>query len=248
MEQDKQDEQPRQSAKQPQQQENMLLNILLNIVLPTLILVKGSSEEYLGPTLGLLVALAFPIGYGVYDYILRRKKNVFSIIGIISVMLTGGLSLLKMPPEYIAIKEAAIPGILGLVCLGSMYTRYPLVRTFLYNEAVIQVDKVHESLVKYNNVQAFEAVLRNATYMLAGSFFLSSILNYGLAKFIVVSAPGTEQYNSELGKMMALNFPVIVIPSMVVTMAALLYLFRNITRLTHLHWEEILHQPPSKDK
>lgn len=247
MEPNTQNELPR-TGDQPQQQENMLLNILLNIVIPTLLLVKGSKEEYLGPTVGLLVALAFPIGYGIYDYVRRRKTNVFSIIGVVSVMLTGGISLLKMPPEYIAIKEAAIPAILGLVCLGSLYTRYPLVRTFLYNDSVIQVNKVHDSLVKYNNEKAFESVLKNATYMLAGSFFLSSVLNYALAKFIVVSQPGTEQYNSELGKMMALNFPVIVIPSMIVTMAALFYLFRNITRLTHLHWEEILHQPPNKDK
>ncbi len=233
-------------ATQPAQQENMLANILLNIVIPTLILMKGSNEQYLGPTWGLLVALAFPIGYGLYDYNKTRKANLFSIIGIISVMLTGGLTLLKMPPEYIAIKEASIPAILGIICLGSMYTRYPLVRTFLYNEKILNVKKVHDSLLSFNNVNAFEKVLKNASYMLAGSFFLSAVLNYGLAKYIVVSAPGTEQYNAELGKMMALSFPVITVPSTIVMFAALFYLFRNITRLTHLHWEEILHEPPAK--
>lgn len=233
-------ESPKPAENKPKYQENMLLNILLNIVIPTLILMKGSKEQYLGPTYGLLVALAFPIAYGLYDFSKTRKVNVFSIIGIVSVMLTGGISLFKLPPEYMAIKEASIPGLLGLICLGSIYTRFPLVRTFLYNDKVMQVDKVHNALVQANNVQAFESVLKYASYMLAGSFFLSSALNYILAKVILVSAPGTEAYNAELGKMMALSFPVITIPSLIVTFGALLYLFRNITRLTHLKWEDIL--------
>lgn len=221
----------------------MLANILLNIIIPTLILTKGSKEAYLGPTWGLIVALAFPIGYGLYDYWHSRKINLFSAIGLVSVMLTGGISLLKLPPEYMAIKEATIPGLLGLATLISVFTPFPLVRTFLYNDRVMQVDKVHSALEQYGNVQAFEKALTHATYMLAGSFFVSSVLNYVLAKIVLVSQPGTEQYNSELGTMTALSFPVITIPSMVVFMAAVFYLFRSITKLTHLHWEEILIQP-----
>lgn len=238
--------QPQTSSSEQPQQENMLLNMLLNIILPTLILMKGSKEEYLGPTVGLIVALAFPIGYGLYDYSRTKKANIFSIIGIISVLLTGGISLLKMPPEYIAIKEASIPAIIGLICLGSTYTPYPLVRTFLYNDKFLNVTKVHNALEQYGNVEQFEKVLKIACYLLASSFFLSAVLNYGLAKFIVVSEPGSEQYNEELGKMMALSYPVIALPSTAVMLATLVYLFRNITKLTHLHWEEIMHQPPSK--
>lgn len=238
--------QPQTSGSEQPQQENMLLNMLLNIILPTLILMKGSKEEYLGPTVGLIVALAFPIGYGLYDYSRTKKANIFSIIGIISVLLTGGISLLKMPPEYIAIKEASIPAIIGLICLGSTYTPYPLVRTFLYNDKFLNVTKVHNALEHYGNVEQFEKVLKIACYLLASSFFLSAVLNYGLAKFIVVSEPGSEQYNEELGKMMALSYPVIALPSTAVMLATLVYLFRNITKLTHLHWEEIMHQPPSK--
>lgn len=231
------------ASDKPQPKENMLVNILLNIVIPTLILIKGSKEAYLGPTWGLIVALAFPLGYGVYDYSRTRKINLFSAIGLVSVMLTGGISLLKLPPEYMAIKEATIPGLIGLATLLSIYTPYPLVRTFLYNDKIMQVDKVQQALEHYNNVGAFEKSLTYATYMLAGSFFLSSALNYMLAKIVLVSPPGTEAYNSELGTMTALSFPVITIPSMIVFMGALYYLFRSITRLTHLHWEEIIINP-----
>ncbi len=226
--------------------ENVFLNLLVNIIIPTVILMKGSKEAYLGPTLGLLVALAFPIGYGIYDYTRTRKVNFFSALGVISVMLTGGISLLKLPPEYMAIKEASIPAILGLATLGSLYTPYPLVKTFLYNDKIMQVEKVHQALVEFGNTRAFERVLNVASCMLAGSFFLSSALNYILAKVVLVSPPGTEAYNAELGKMTALSFPVITIPSMVVMIVAILYLFRNITRLTHLRWEEIMIEPEEK--
>lgn len=233
-------------AKPVERKENLWANLLLNIILPTLILTKGSGEDALGPTWGILVALAFPIGYGLYDFSQSKKVNFFSALGVISVCLTGGISLLKLAPEYIAIKEAAIPGIIGLVCLGSTYTRYPLVRTFLYSDKIMQVDKVQAALEQAGNASAFEKSLKYASYMLAGSFFLSSALNYLLAKIVVVSSPGTEQYNSELGKMIAWSFPVITVPSMIVLLFTAYYLYRTITRLTHLTLDDILIQPNPK--
>ena len=232
-----------QPAAPAEPKENMLVNILLNIVLPTLILTKGSSEKYLGPTWGIVVALAFPVGYGVYEYLRTSKLNFFSVLGVVSVLLTGGISLLQLPPRYIAIKEAAIPGLLGLAVLGSQWTRWPLVRTFIFNRKIMQVDRIETALAAHSNERAFERSLTVATYMLAGSFFLSSILNYVLAEWVLQSPPGTEQYNAELGKMTALSFPVITIPTMIVTIAALFYLFRSITKLTSLSLEELMNEP-----
>ena len=138
----------------PPKRENMWLNILLNIVIPTFILIKGSKPEYLGPTWGLVIALAFPISYGVYEYGRVRKINFFSALGVVSVLLTGGISLLKLPPQYMAIKEATIPALLGLAVLGSLYTRYPLVRTLLFNENLMQVDKIRAALARINSVRS----------------------------------------------------------------------------------------------
>ena len=88
----------------------MLLNLLCNLVLPTLILTKLSGDNYLGIKLAIVVALAFPIIYGIHDFLTRGKLNFFSGLGIASVTLTGGISLLEMDAVYIAIKEAAIKG------------------------------------------------------------------------------------------------------------------------------------------
>src|SRR5690554_5061120 len=86
--------------------ESLLANLVLNIAVPTIILSKFSGEEYLGIKMGIVVALAFPLLYGARDFVVRRKLNVFSALGLVSVLLTGGISLLELDPKYIAIKEA----------------------------------------------------------------------------------------------------------------------------------------------
>jgi hypothetical protein len=220
--------------------ESLLANLLVNIVIPTLILAKLSGEEYLGTRLAIVVALAFPLGYGLRDFVSSRKINVFSALGIVSILLTGGMSLLQLDPEYIAIKEAAIPGLIGLATLISIGTPYPLVKIFLYNDKVLKLEKVAAALRQQGTTAGFQKVLRNASYLTAGSFFLSSCLNYLLAKIVLVSPPGTVAFNEELGRMTALSYPVIVVPAMLVMMITLLYLFRNIRLLTGLTLEEVI--------
>lgn len=220
----------------------VLTNLLFNIVIPAVILSKFSSEEYLGPVYSIVVALSFPIAFGVKDYYKERKANFFSVLGVISVVLTGGMSLLQLDPQYIAIKEAAIPAAFGIATLISLRTRYPLIKTFLYNDQIMQVDKVAGALKQHGNFEAFERKLVVASYMVAGSFFLSSVLNYLLAKMVLVSPPGTTEFSEELGKMTALSFPVIAVPSTLVLMAALWYLISQIRKLSHLEFEDIFDQ------
>ena len=233
---------------QPQRQENMLLNIVLNIVIPTVILIKFSGEEHLGARNGIIVALAFPILYGLREFWLTRKLNFFSALGVLSILLTGGISLLELDPKYIAIKEAAIPGLFGIATLLSLKTRYPLVKTFLYNDKILRVDLINEALSQNDTLDLFEKALFNASLMIAGSFFLSSVLNFTLAKVLLVSAPGTEAFNAELGAMTAWSFPVITIPTMLILVVALFYLLRSIKRHTGLALDDVFQEAPKKNQ
>jgi hypothetical protein len=226
--------------RQQEPRESVLLSLGINIAIPALILMKFSGEEALGPVGGLLVALAFPLGYGSWDFIRRREWNLISILGLISVLLTGGIGLLQLDPKWIAVKEAAVPGIIGIAVLLSLRTPFPIVRTFLYNDKIIRVPEVDAALAERGNRDAFERTLVNASWMLAASFFVSSVLNYVLAKLIVKSQPGTTAFNEELGRMTALSYPVIVVPSMIIMIAALWYLFHRIRLLTDLDLEQIL--------
>jgi len=249
-------------VKSPEKRESMLANMLLNIVIPTLILMKMSENAFVagqlanidslinselaasyasyGTRWAIIVALAFPILYGIRDFQRAKKVNLFSALGVISIALTGGISLLELDPKYIAIKEATIPGLIGLATLISIKTRFPLVKTLIYNDKILKIDRIAEALNEHNATSAFEDTLKKASWIVASSFFLSSFLNYMLAKILLVSPPGTAAYNEELGKMTGLSFPVIALPATLVLMGALFYLFRSITKLTNLSLDEII--------
>ncbi|AMX02202.1 VC0807 family protein [Microbulbifer thermotolerans] len=229
------------NERQPQK-ESLWANLLLNIVIPTLILTKLSGDDWLGTKWAIVIALIFPLAYGLRDLTQSGKVNFFSALGIISILLTGGISLLELDAQYIAIKEAAIPGLLGIATVASLYTRWPLVKTLLYNDRILDTEKIARTLAVNGNQTAFERTLQQASWMIACSFFLSSALNYILAKLLLQSPPGTEAFNEELGKMTALSFPVIALPATIILMLVLFFLFRRIGKLTGLKLEEIMVQ------
>jgi len=235
-----------QAIKPVEKQENIWLNLLFNIIAPSLILSKLSGPEHLGTTYALIIALAFPLSYGLGDFFKRGKVNIFSILGLISTLLTGTISLLKMPPEYIAIKEAAIPGLIFCIVLISTWTPYPLVEKLILNEALFNLDKLKTTIAEKNLEAPMHKVMQNCSYLVAASFALSSVLNYILAVMIVVSEPGSVAYNEELGKMTALSYPVIALPSMIVMGSAIFYFLRNIQKLTGHSFEDFIHTPPAK--
>ena len=224
----------------PPKQESLPANLLINIAIPALILAKLSGDDWLGTKWAIVVALAFPLLYGLRDFLQNGKANFFSGLGVVSILLTGGISLMELDAKYIAMKEAAIPALLGIATVVSLRTRWPLVKTFLYNDKVLDTDKIAAKLEDNNNLGAFELTLKQASWMVAASFFLSSVLNYVLAKVILTSPPGSEAFNAELGKMTALSYPVIVVPSMIVLILAMVFLFRRIGKLTGLKLEDIM--------
>ena len=228
---------PEQAPNKPRH--SVIVNLLFNIIIPTLILTKLSSEIYLGPRYSIVIALAFPLAFGLYDFIKTRRANVFAILGFISVLLTGGISLLELDAAYIAIKEASIPALIGLATLISLYTPYPLIKTFIFNDEIIDTEKVNNALSEHKSGNLFQTALRNATYMIAFSFFLSATLNYALAKILLISPPGSAEYSAELGKMTGLSFPVIALPCTLVMLGTMFYLVKRIEKLTSLSFEDI---------
>ncbi len=242
------------NSRPTEKQENLLLNLACNVALPSFILIKFSApgkvwlweSPGLGPLWALVVALAFPIGYGAYDLVVRRKWNFFSIVGFVSVLLTGGLGLFEVAAIWIAVKEAAVPLVFGVAVVGSLWTPTPLVRTLLYSDKVLDTARVAVVLAERDRVKAFDRLLVRATWLLAGSFFLSATTNFVLARVVLRSPPDSVEFKAELGRMLALSWPVNVVPSLVVTLFALWYLLAGIRRLTGLSFDEIFRQPPEK--
>ena len=138
------------------------------------------------------------------------------------------------------LKEAAIPGLIGIAVLISTYTRYPLIKTLLYNPSVMNTVKIQQKLDEYSNKEIFEKRLQSATYWLSATFLFSAVMNYVLARWIVVSPTGSAAFNEELGQMTLLSYPVIAIPSTIMMMAIFYFLWRTIQGSTGLTLEEVL--------
>jgi intracellular septation protein A len=215
-----------------------LLDLLVTIIVPSVILMKLSDPESLGAVNALLLALAFPLSWGARSQLRERRVNPFAALGLVSVLLTGGIGLLQLDTQWLAVKEAAIPGLIGLAVATSAYTRYPLVRVILFSPALMDVERIQHALDERGNRADFEVHLKTATWILAGSFLFSSVMNYFLATWIVTSPSGTTAFNEELGWLTLLSYPMIALPSMLIMLLALYYLARTIHALAGLKLAE----------
>ena len=104
------------NSKKSPARHSLLANLAFNIIIPTLILTKLSGDNYqlfgvdiaLGTQWALIVALVFPLLYGIRDLVQSGTVNFFSVLGIFGVLVNGGsgclkgiagLSYLKKPPS-----------------------------------------------------------------------------------------------------------------------------------------------------
>lgn len=215
-----------------------LLEIAVTLLIPSVILMQLSQPEQLGSAGALLLALAFPIGWGLRELARSRKFSLFAGLGIVSLLLTGGIGLLELDARWLAVKEAAIPAVLGLIVAASALTRTPLVRVLLYTPMLLDTAKIDAVLVQRGNQATFETRLRTATWMLSGSFAFSAVMNYALATWIVTSPSGTAAFNEELGRLTLMSYPMIALPATLMMMGVLWYLARGIKALAGLSLNE----------
>ncbi len=220
---------------------NAFLEIGVTIALPALVLMKLSGDTSLGPLKALLLALAFPLLWGLWDAWRRHKFNWLAALGVVSTLLTGGIGLMKLDAGWLAVKEAAVPTLIGLVIMGSAWTSKPLIHMMVFNASLFDVERVQKALATKGTAAEFELRLRQGTYMLAGTFFFSAVANFFLTRAIVTSPAGTEAFNEELGRLTLLSYPIIAIPSMLMMMGMLYWLAKHAKALTGLELGAMLH-------
>lgn len=222
-----------------QKSENIWVSLAANIAIPALILSKGGEWfPQTSPAVRLVIALAFPSVYFFCDYQRRREANWISILGFAGTLLTGGIGLMRLSPFWVAVKEAAIP---ALIAVALIFSR-KMGNKILFNEKIFDTDAIHAACASRGTQGYLETSLRRASRLLVASFAFSAVLNFLLARWIVVSEPAEnlEAFNAELGKMLSLSWPVIVLPCMLFIAAALWMLLRGLNRATGLPLEKLL--------
>lgn len=240
-------------------QEHPLANILINVLIPVLSLSflskDGGKPWHLGPSMAMAVALALPVGYGVWFFVKTRKMNFFSVLGLGSVLLTGGLTLYLWNQDgtvkpnadvLFGLKEASIPFVLGLAILGSHWSATPLLRVFLYSDSIFDVKRIEDKVEETDTSTDYRRILLQATILFAASFLISTVLNFLLALYFLgdidLGAPDArEQYNMGVAKLTGWGFVVISLPVLVFLGFTLFRLVAGLRRITGLSNEELLH-------
>ncbi len=237
--------------------ESIWLNLGVNVILPTIILMKAQkwlvssgiiAQENAKPIYFFAIAIALPLFYGIYDLAKRGKWNIFSIFGILNVLLTGTIGLFELSRGWIIAKEAGIPAILGLAVLISAYTKKPLVKILIYNDTLLDTKKVAEALEERNNTAKFFDALKGATILISASFFASGIIQFFLAAMIYTENASAEEFNSQVGQMTWISYLVVLLPCMAITAAALFKILNAIKNLTGFTFEEVLSQELRENK
>ncbi len=227
------------------ERENPFLNIIFNIFLPIFILNKGTG--LIGPFWALILALSFPMGFGLYDWWKRKKTNFFSILGLLNIAFTGGLALSGLTGIWFAIKEAAFPGLIGLFVLISAFTRRPVIQKLFLNPQLIDVELLQTKVEASQRQHDFFRLLKMSTILLSFSFALSAFLNFYLAARIfkpldlqLQETARSEILNTQIAEMTQWSFVVILLPSMAVLLLVFAYLIRGLKQITGLNLDQIL--------
>ena len=239
-------------------QENPFADIIINVLVPVLVLSYLSKEGdelwHVGPMWAMIVALAIPIGYGLWHYFKYRQMNVFSLVGLFSVVLTGaitiylwsgGASVRKNAALLFGIKEAVQPLVLGSLFLITHKMSKPLFNVFVYNDTIFDLSTIEAAIAERGTETEHKRLLWKATLLFFGSFLVSSVLNLGLAFYFLgdldpLSADWRELYNSDVAKITGWGFVVIGVPIIVVGGCILWYLVTGLKRLTGLETDMIL--------
>jgi hypothetical protein len=247
--------------------DNPLANILINVIIPVLALSYLSKDPalqaklgkeiqpwHIGPAYAMVVALAFPIVFGIRHFLRTRKANFISLVGLVSVLLTGGLTLYLWNADgtvkpYAAplfgIKEAMVPLILGILALTSHKGKSPLVRTMLYSPNLFDIDRIERHIAANGQQDGYRRLLWQSTLMFAGSFLLSTVMNFFLALYFLggldrAAPDALELYNSQIARLTGWSFAVIGAPILLFLFLTLMRLLAGLRKLTGLTNDDIL--------
>lgn len=171
-----------------------------------------------------------------------------------SVLLTGGLTIYlwnadgTIKPDadvWFGLKEASIPFVLGIAIIGSHFTRSPLLRVFLYSDSIFDIPRIEREVEARGSRETYGRILFQATLLFAGSFFLSTLLNFGLALHFLgdldaSAANARELYNERVARLTGWGFAVIGVPVLLVLLLTLRWLLARLGALTGLKHEDLM--------
>jgi hypothetical protein len=228
------------AAQKTTPRENPLANLLINVVIPVVLLKHlGQWLPGLSPLYVLLLSVAPPLSYGVWDLIRAQSFNVYSALGVLNVGLTGGFAVFQLPAQWFIVKEAALPTVLAIACWISSSSSKPLLSLILFASQMLPSDVIDKRLQERGNTKKWASALKVGTRLFGLSFVLSAVLNGVIAYWIFEKIDDTlpepqkaEILNQQIAQMTWLGFAFIAVPCLIVSAGSLYWVLRRLSELT----------------
>lgn len=245
-----------------------LVSFLINVLIPVCMLSYMSDGDIslmerpsmrhfwdFGPLWSMFLALALPFCFGLYTVWKLKKFELMSVVGIVSVLLTGTVSLFVVQgdgaidpstPWLFGIKEGLIPFSLAMAILVSHRSTSPLLRVFIYTPELFDIKRIETVISEKNAETEYKQLLWSSTLILVLALIISSGINCLLALYFITPIllePIADQhllYNQAVGKITWWGFVVIGVPMLIALTIIIIRLMRNLTRITQLPQEKLM--------
>lgn len=228
--------------------ENPLFSLLLTIVIPSVLLEKLAAwiPHENAALISLIVALSFPITYGVWDYISKKNKSWMAILGVVNISLSGGFALLQLSGEWFTIKEAAFPFFIGVFVWISSTKEKNFFQLVMINPQILNVSLLNQKIKETKTETKLANLFVRSNKLFAVSFFLSAVLNFILAYTIFTPIKEIDAnkiqniLNSQIAQMNWMSFVVIVLPLMLFSLYIFMDFFKKLKVFSNLNFRDLI--------
>lgn len=220
---------------------NPLIEVVLTIALPSLTLDQLSKPGSVGPFGALLISLIFPLGFGLWCWWRRMGWNFFSVLGLVTILLSGGLGLLKLDAFWFAVKESAVPVMLAVAFPLSHRWGRPLLNSLLLQPRLLNLKVLNRALDDNEKRRRFQHALLRASFGMGMGLLGSAAANFFLALYLLRGKePGGEAFVRGIGTLTWAGFLVIGVPLMGVMLLVFWSLLRSMESITGLDRNDLL--------
>lgn len=222
----------------PISQPSTFIQFVVNFLIPIVILTRFSGNSQLGPTKSLLLALAFPIGFEIYNVRKRKKVSLISLLAIGGILVTGAISLLGLDEGWLAVRRSVPYLAVSMVILISIGIKRPLLSVLLAQ--VFDMEKINARAQKRQTYTKLQKQVSIAGFLMSGVLFVIAGASYILTRVVIVSETGTTGFNQEYAQLRILSLVVISLPLIVGLTGVILYLMKRIEKLTGLDIDSLM--------
>lgn len=237
-----------------------LLNVLLSVLAPVMVLdhcsMPGPELWQLGTTPAMCLALALPLGFGLWTFVQSRRVEPLTLFGLLGTILTGvvtiyantggGDAIRPDTPWWYAAKEAAIPLLLCGAVMVTARRQDSLLRVLLYSDSLFDIRAIEKQVDKNNQQTAYDTLLWRSSLFLGLSLVVSAVGNFILSLCFllpVLDQPAAQQaleYNYAVGRMTWWGYLVIGVPLLLTLIGVIRHLISRLETLTGLDRDRLM--------